>query len=61
MSDNSKRPQRPKTPAQRASEANRANQMLINAQIGRPTPPPRDPEASRRSYEERHRGSSFRR
>jgi hypothetical protein len=47
--------------SQKASEANRVAQMKINQQLGRPTPPPRDPEASRRAYEARHGGSTFRR
>jgi len=54
-------PQKPPTSAQRASEANRVAQMQINDQLGRPTPPPRDPEAAKKAYEERHGSSSHRR
>ena len=54
-------PAKPLTAAQRASEANRIAQMEDNQRLGRPTPPPRDPEASKRAYEERHKTSSHRR
>lgn len=49
------------TAAQRASEANRERQMIENRRDGRKTPPPRDPEASKKAYEERHNTPNHRR
>ena len=49
------------TPAQRASEANRERQMIENQRDGRKTPPPRDPEASKKAYEDRHNPPNHRR
>lgn len=54
-------PPKKKTAAQRASEANRAEQMADNTRYGRPTPPPRDPIAAQRAYDERHKTSTHRR
>jgi uncharacterized protein YciW len=59
MTSSTHRSQKPLTAAQRASVANRAAQMTINAQLGRPTPEPRDPNVtreSRESHDDRHRG-----
>lgn len=61
MSSQTQRPQKRRTAAQRASDVNRVNQMQVNASLGRQTPPPRDPIASRAAYEERHKTSSHRR
>lgn len=61
MTQSIQHPPKPQTAAQRASETNRVAQMQINHQLGRPTPPPRDPEAAKKAYEERHNTSSHRR
>lgn len=61
MTQSTQSPQKAKTAAQLASETNRVAQMKINTQLGRPTPPPRDPEAAKKAYEERHSSSSHRR
>jgi len=52
---------KPRTAAQRASDANHDRQMVENVRDGRKTPPPRDPEAGKKAYEERHGGNSHRR
>lgn len=59
MSSSTHRSHKPQTAAQRASEANRVAQMTLNVQLGRPTPPPRDPNAvreARDSQDDRSRG-----
>ncbi len=61
MTRSTQSPVKPQTLAQRASEANRAAQMEDNVRYNRPTPPPRDPEASKRAYEERHKTTFNRR
>lgn len=50
-----------RTAAQRASDANHERQMVENKRDGRKTPPPRDPEAGKRAYEDRHSGGFGRR
>jgi hypothetical protein len=52
---------KPPTAAQRASDANHDRQTVDNVRDGRKTPPPRDPEAARRAYEERHGSPNHRR
>jgi len=49
------------SPAQRASAANRERQMLENRRDGRLTPPPRDPEAAKKAYDDRHNTPTHRR
>ncbi len=61
MTQSTQWPPKALTAAQRASESNRVAQMKINDQLGRPTPPPRDPEAAKKAYEDRHSTSSHRR
>lgn len=47
--------------AQRASDANHDRQMVENVRDGRKTPPPRDPEAAKKAYEDRHSTPNHRR
>ena len=61
MTQSTQWPPKTKTAAQLASETNRLAQMKINDQLGRPTPPPRDPETAKKAYEARHSTSSHRR
>jgi hypothetical protein len=53
--------QKPKSAAKLASEANRVSQMVINTQLGRTTPAPRERVVQSAAYEERFKSQSHRR